>query len=99
MNKGKEIPRDLFVEFPIESGHKMQTTIQVYYRDQPYFCKRCNEKHIGDCSAWENDTTESEQVKELKRDKVKTAMIGDSNLRCINEKGLMTTVTAIMGGK
>ena len=99
LDQSKDIPRDLFVEFISEAGKKHSVTLRCYYRDQPYTCKRCSEKHIGDCPVWENEKMENERVKKIKEQKTKTTMIGDSNFRCINERGIMATVTAITGGK
>ena len=42
---------------------------------------------------------ENERVRKIKLENSKTAMIGDSNFRCINERGVMASVTAVTGGK
>ena len=42
---------------------------------------------------------ENEKVKKIKQETTKTVMIGDSNFRCINERGVMANVTAITGGR
>ena len=99
LNQGKDIPRDLFAEFVNDSGKKYSVTLRCYYRDQPYMCKECNDKHIGDCPVRENEKIENGKAKKLKETKTKTVMIGDSNFRCINERGVMASVTAITGGK
>ena len=39
------------------------------------------------------------ETDEIKKDKTTTLMMGDSNLRCINESGVMASVTSITGGK
>ena len=44
-------------------------------------------------------TKRKKNVYELKKDKVRTTMIGDSNFRCLNEKELKATVTYTTGGK
>ena len=99
LDRGEDIPRDLFVEFTTELGTKYSTTLRVYYKDQPYFCKRCSERHVGNCPEWEKQKTEKESVKEVKKETSVTSFIGDSNFRCLNEGGLMASVTTISGGK
>ena len=99
LNQGKTIPRDLFIEFKTDKGKTHSTSIRTYYKGQPYYCKRCSVKHVGDCPEWLKDKEEKTNAYEFKKDKVRTTMIGDSNFRCLNEKGLMATVTSITGGK
>ena len=98
LNKGMDLPRNLFIEFS-DSGRKFSTSIRCFYKDQPYLCKRCSEQHVGDCPEWLKEKFENEKVKKMKFEQSKTAMIGDSNLRCINERGVMASVTSITGGK
>ena len=99
LNLGKNIPRDLFYEFSNDAGKKFSVTLRCYYKDQPYLCKTCKDRHIGDCPELEQEKIENEKAKKLKETKTKTVMIGDSNFRCINERGVMASVTAITGGK
>ena len=98
LNKGKDVPRDLFAEFKTAEGKRYEITLRCYYRDQPYTCKRCKEKHIGDCPEWVKEQAEKEKAKKIKLENSKTALIGDSNNRCINENGVMASVMAITGG-
>ena len=99
LNKGKDIPRDWMIEVTPDSGKKISATIRCYYYGQPWKCKRCDARHIGDCPEWEKEKLEAEKIKDWKEKNTKTAMIGDSNLRCVNERGVMATVTSITGGK
>lgn len=100
LNKGKDIPRDLFVEvIDPETNRVSKATIRCFYRDQPYFCKRCSENHVGDCPEWVKDKIENERVTKLKKEETKCVMIGDSNFRCINQRGVMANVTSISGAK
>ena len=99
LKEGKNIPRDLFVEFTSDDGIKRSISVRCFYRDQPYLCKTCKVKHIGDCPEWTKKKYEREQSKKEKEEKVRTAMIGDSNFRCVNEAGVMATVTAISGAR
>ena len=100
LNKGMDIPRDLFVEVTDpETNRVIKASVRCFYKDQPYFCKRCTENHIGDCPQWVKEKVENEQILKSKRQQTKTTMIGDSNFRCINQRGIMANVTSISGGK
>ena len=99
LNKGKEIPRELFADFMTQEGKKHSVSLRCFYKDQPYICKRCKVEHIGDCPEWLNERAQKEKVKQVKLENSKTIMVGDSNFRCINESGVMASATAITGGK
>ena len=99
LNKDLDIPRDMFAEFSGEDGKKFSITIRTYYKEQPYLCKRCRVNHVGDCPEWVAQKLENERVKKVKLENSKTVLIGDSNFRCVNERGVMASVTAVTGGK
>ena len=99
LTKGKEIPRELFIEFVTPTGKKHSTSVRCFYKGQPYHCKRCRDNYTGDCPEWLEEKDQKEKVKKWKDQNTRTTMIGDSNLRCVNEGGVMTSVTAITGGK
>ena len=62
LDKGEDIPREFFIEFST-NGKKFNTSIRVFYKDQPYFCKKCMVKHIGDCPEWRKMKEEEAKVK------------------------------------
>ncbi|MCH2389498.1 MAG: hypothetical protein MK234_02335 [Nitrospinales bacterium] len=99
LNKGKDIPRDLHIQFDGESGQAFNISLRSFYKNQPYHCRKCKEGHTGDCPEWLREKEERDNLEKSKRDKTKTVMIGDSNLRCVNERGVMARVTSITGGK
>ena len=99
LNKGNEIPRDFHMLFETETGKSLTVSLWVYYKDQPYHCRKCTEQHVGDCPKFIAEKEEKQQVKKIKEDITKTIMIGDSNFRCVNESGVMASVTAVTGGK
>ena len=99
LNKEQHIPRDLFLQFTTDEGKKYEATVRNYYKDQPWTCRTCKVKHVGDCPEWLKENAEKESAKKIKEDNIKTAFIGDSNNRCINESGVMASVTAITGAK
>jgi hypothetical protein len=99
LNKGLDIPRDLFAQFTSEEGKNYNVTVRNYYKDQPWVCRGCKVKHVGDCPEWLKEKEEKEKAMKIKEENTRTAFIGDSNNRCINESGVMASVTAITGGK
>ena len=99
LSKGKEIPRDFHMLWETPTGKPLTVSLRLYYRDQPYHCKRCTEQHVGDCPKFIAEKEEKQEVKKVKESLTKTIMVGDSNLRCVNENGVMASVTAVTGGK
>ena len=99
LNKEIHIPRDFHVQVESESGRSLTVTLRVYYKDQPYHCKSCVEKHIGDCPKRIAEKEEKQRIKKVKEENTHTVLIGDSNFRCANENGLMANVTAVTGAK
>jgi len=99
LNKGKEIPRDFHMQWQTPTGRALTVSLKLFYKDQPYHCKKCTEQHVGDCPKFIAEKEEREQVKKMKENITKTIMIGDSNFRCVNENGVMASVTAVTGGK
>ena len=96
---GSEIPRVFHFEFTNRDGYKRSATVRTYYQDQPYFCDRCTATHVGKCPKILEDLEIKARTDEKKKEKQTVRMIGDSNLRCVNENGVMANVTAITGGK
>ena len=99
LNKGKEIPRDFHMQAETPTGRTLTVSLRVFYKDQPYHCRRCTEEHVGDCPKFLAEKEEKQQIQKVKLNLTKTAMIGDSNYRCVNENGVMASVTAVTGGK
>ena len=52
LNKGKDIPRDLHIQFDGESGQAFNISLRSFYKNQPYHCRKCKEGHTGDCPEW-----------------------------------------------
>ena len=99
LNKEKDIPRDFHVLVDTPGGKTLTATLRLYYRDQPWHCKRCTEQHTGDCPKYIAEKEEKQQLKKVKENNTSTILIGDSNFRCVNENGVMASVTAVTGGK
>ena len=99
LDQGKDIPRDFHMQIESETGRSLTVSLRVFYKEQPYHCRKCTEQHVGDCPKFIAEKEEKQQVKKMKEDISKTIMIGDSNFRCVNESGVMASVTAITGGK
>ena len=99
LDQGKDIPRDFHMQVETETGRSLTVSLRLFYKDQPYHCRKCTEQHVGDCPKFIAEKEEKAQVKKIKEDITKTIMIGDSNFRCVNENGVMASVTAVTGGK
>ena len=99
LNKEMDIPRDFHVQVESLTGRQLTASLRVYYRDQPYHCRRCTEQHVGDCPKFIAEREERQQIKKVKEENTKTILVGDSNFRCVNENGVMASVTAVTGGK
>ena len=99
LNKEIDIPRNFHIQVELASGRNLTVSLRVYYRDQPYHCRRCTEQHVGDCPLYIAEKEEKTKIKKVKEDSSKTMLVGDSNFRCVNENGVMATVTAVTGGK
>ena len=97
--KGFDLPRIFHIEFTNTDGYRRSATIRTYYTDQPYFCERCQATHVTKCPKILEDLEKKARTDEKKKERQTVRMIGDSNLRCVNENGVMANVTAITGGK
>ena len=102
-NKGQEIERFDWIECSVAvSGEAYQTAkgkVKITYKDQPVFCRPCATTHVGRCPVREKQEVER-QAAELERAAlVKTLIIGDSNLRHVDEIGTTARVCSSTGAK
>lgn len=47
LDKELNIPRNCPIEVPVDNGTK-KGTLRITYKDQPYYCRRCTDEHVGD---------------------------------------------------
>ena len=92
--------RDIELEATLDGVQKiMKARVNIFYRGQPYHCRACDEEHTDKCP----QRLVKEQVeKSFEADrisKVRTLMMGDSNMRRVNEKAFYTRTDCATGAK
>lgn len=98
----EDIERWRDVEMNVKIDTKEVTVkgrVNIYYRNQPYFCRDCKETHQEKCPKRVlQEVAEAEGEKE-RLSKVNTLLIGDSNLRRVNEKAFYCKTDCASGAK
>ena len=73
--------------------------VNIFYRGQPYKCRDCNTIHTEKCpQRVAKEAAEAEAEKDRLR-QTNTLLIGDSNLRRVNEKGFFFKSDCASGAK
>ena len=102
-NKGQEIERFPMIEcgvtLPDGRTAMAKGKVKVTYRDQPVFCRLCNENHVDRCPVKKKQELETLAAEEARAPLIKTLMIGDSNLRHVDQIGTTAKVCASTGAK
>jgi len=102
-NKGHEIERFPWIEcgvtLPDGTTATAKGKVKVTYRDQPVFCRLCNKDHVDRCPVKKKQEIERLAAEEARAPLVKTLMIGDSNLRHVDQIGTTAKVCASTGAK
>ena len=102
-NKNKEIPRFTEMELNVVTSNcDVETArgeIKVTYRNQPVFCRLCKADHIGRCPIREKEEVDKREEDRLRQPKIKTLLVGDSNLRHVNEQATTATTRVATGAK
>ena len=97
-----EIPRWCQVVIPSETDpetNKAEGELNIRYRGQPWFCKRCETHHKGGCPIVMRERKERKERREERKKNIRTNMIGTSNMRWIDEDSLTSDVTCIPGAR
>ena len=82
-------------------GKEVEVTgkVNFFYKGQPYNCRDCREVHSEKCpQKVTRDIAEAEGEKARKKD-TRTLMMGDSNMRRINEKAFYVKTDCATGAK
>ena len=102
-NKGKEIGRFEWMECGIFQPNGQPGTakgkVKITYRDQPVHCRTCATDHVGRCPVREKQEVEKLVAEEARASLVKTLVIGDSNLRHVDQVGTTAKVCVSTGAK
>ena len=86
-NKGT-VPNSLSVTDPMT---KETVQFHLRYKGQSWFCRRCDERHVGPCAFYE---AKDRRAKE----KIDIKIASDSTLRCAEQVGLRTDIMCMPGG-
>ena len=98
INKGRDIPR--MNPFEIEGdGRIIKGQIRVTYREQPWLCRTCGVEHTEGCPKKEEEKKRGAIIKNMKEEKTKTMIIGDSNLKLVNGESILADVVSSSGAK
>jgi hypothetical protein len=73
--------------------------VNFYYRGQPYFCRNCQEKHHEKCPQQIAKQAAEQEGESIRLSKTQSLLIGDSNLRRVNEKAFFTRTDCATGAK
>ena len=73
--------------------------IRVYYPGQPVFCRDCQTDHVGKCPVKIKREEALKKYEESRVKNTKTLIIGDSNLRHVNEQALHALTHIASGSK
>ena len=72
---------------------------KIFYKGQPYKCWECKEIHTQKCPERIAREEEEKEVEKFRLSKVKSVLVGDSNLRYTNEKAFFTRTECATGAK
>lgn len=73
--------------------------IKVFYQGQPVMCRDCDVHHIGKCPEKVKREAEEKDREEKRKSEIHTLMMGDSNLRRVNEKATRAKTDVASGAK
>ena len=73
--------------------------VNFYYRGQPYFCKNCQEPHHEKCPQQIVKQALEKQGESIRLQKTQSLLIGDSNLRRVNENAFYAKTDCATGAK
>jgi len=73
--------------------------VNFYYRGQPYLCRECQENHEEKCPQLVIKQALEKKGESIRIQKTQTLMIGDSNLRRVNENAFYTKTDVATGAK
>lgn len=94
-----EIPRQVDISIVVDDGRTISGRVKVFYNGQKYFCRRCDEHHVGDCPAVLLMKEERANAAKVKSQMTETVFIGDSNLRHLNENAMLAEGVCVSGAK
>jgi hypothetical protein len=73
--------------------------VNFYYKEQPYFCRDCQQKHQVKCPQKITKELAEKEGETSRLNKATTLLVGDSNLRRVNEKAFFAKTDCATGAK
>jgi hypothetical protein len=102
-NKGVEIARfqwmECAVQLPDGTTNRAKGEVKITYKEQPVHCRQCATDHIGLCPVRAKQNAERAVAEEERAVLIETLVIGDSNLRHVDQVGTTAKVCASTGAK
>ena len=102
-NKGFEIERFQWIEcgvrLPDGATNTAKGEVKITYKEQPVHCRLCATDHVGLCPVRARQNVEKAAAEEERASTIETLVIGDSNLRHIDQVGTTAKVCASTGAK
>jgi len=73
--------------------------VKIFYRGQPYKCYECKEVHTEKCPEKIIREESEREAEKVRKSKIKSVLVGDSNLRHVNKKAFLTNTECATGAK
>ena len=73
--------------------------VNLFYAGQPYFCRACESEHTDRCPQYAPKQRAESEAETIRKSLSKTLIIGDSNLRRVNERAFYTKTDCAPGAK
>ena len=93
--------KELEIEVYTDEHEKKEAKgkVRISYSGQPVFCRTCNENHTERCPELTRKEIEEKEDEKKRVDESTTLMIGDSNVRRVNEKAFLMQTDCATGAK
>ena len=104
LNADTHIPRVNIITLEISDPEtqemkKVVGKVRIYYRDQPWECKKCNTQHSEKCPALYREKELAKEDEKLREKTINTLWISDSSTAYVNEKSLNAQISCAPGSK
>ena len=102
-NKSHEIERFVFIEvevtLPCGAREQAKGKVKITYKDQPVYCKPCQQDHIGFCPKRSQEIAAQKLEEEVRQPLIKTLICADSNFRHVNQTATTAKVKVATGAR
>ena len=73
--------------------------VNFFYKGQPYHCRNCQEQHTDKCPQYVIKQIAEKEAEEARMRKSNTLLVGDSNLRRVNQQAFYARTECAVGAK